>query len=469
VARSVAVIGGGPAGLAAAKAAVEFGMRPTVFERAGQIGGLWRRPGGAAWPGMATNLSRYNCCFSDFPWPGDAPDFPRQPAVFDYLCRYADAFGLHPYLRLRHLVTRGDQVAGFDAVVVASGISATPVVPPLPGSFTGRSLHSSGYRDPEEFLGCRVAVVGTAFSGAEIAAELASAGVAVTAIVSRPMWIVSRYRRHAGGALLPWDLVACTRSGRHARSARTRAEANRAANRRCHELGANPGRLDARLWLDPDSADPPYVVISDQLPELVRAGAVTVEPGRAARLEGDRLRLDTGVGVSCDAIVWCTGYRPDPPLWSGADLAALGADLDDPRQPLLLHRCTFHPDLPGMAFVGLYRGPYFGVIELQARWAAAVLSGQLAPPSPAQLRTGLARELAIRRLRPRPQFPHGDYVELADGIAAELGVLPDSDVLGDALWDEPVIPAHYRLRGPGSAPGLARREIASLRRRIGSS
>lgn len=469
------IIGGGPSGLAAAKAALESGLLPVVFERAGEIGGLWRPGTGAAWPGMATNLSRYSCGFSDFPWPDGAPDFPRQPEMFDYLCRYADAFGLRPYLRLGCPITRGDQLARWDAVIVASGIFAAPVRPALPGSFRGRCVHSSDYRGPEEFLGRRVAVVGMAFSGAEIAAELACAGVAVTAVASRPQWVLPRYRTHPSGALLPWDLVAYTRSARHAsaqhasaqhaRSLRPAAAANRALNRSYHELGANPGRLDPRLRLDPDSPDPPHVVISDQLPGLISSGQVTVEPGRAVRLEPDRLLLDTGTAVPCDAIVWCTGYRPELPWWSAGARTTLGIDLADPLQPLLLHGCTFHPDLPAMAFVGLYRGPYFGVIELQARWACAVLSGQLPPPAPERLRAGMRRELAIRRLRPRPQFPHGDYVGLADSIARELGVLPDIE----ALWDDPVIPAHYRLRGRGRKPALAGREIASLRQRIWSS
>ena len=439
-------------------------MRPTVFERATEIGGLWRPGNGAAWPGMATNLSRYSCCFSDFPWPADAPDFPRQPDMIDYLRRYADTFDLHPAVRLGYPIAGGTQLVGFDAVIVASGIFTTPLVPALPGSFRGPAVHSSNYREPDQFGGCRVAVVGMAFSGTEIATELASANIPVTAVVSCPPWIVPRYRVHAGGARLPWELVAYTRSNRHARSLLTPAAANQLLNRRYHELGANPGRLDARLWLDPDASDPPHVVISDQLPELVRSGQLTVEPGRAVRLGDSYLRLDTGTDVACDAIVWCTGYRPGLAALSGRELAALDFDADDLLQPWLLHRCTFHPALPRTAFVGLYRGPYFGVIELQARWSCAVLSGQLAPPSPAQLRAGLEDELAIRRRRPRPQFPHGDYVGLADIIAAELGVLPDVE----ALWDEPVIPAHYRLCGPGSTPELARREITSLRQRIRS-
>ncbi|MGH3937582.1 MAG: flavin-containing monooxygenase, partial [Pseudonocardiaceae bacterium] len=241
MARSVAIIGAGPAGLTAAKAALECEMRPTVFERATEIGGLWRPGSGAAWPGMATNLSRYSCGFSDFPWPADAPDFPCQPDMFDYLCRYADTFDLHPTMRLGCPITRGAQLAGFDAVIVASGIFTTPLVPALPGAFSGLSVHSSNYRGPDQFRGHRVAVVGMAFSGAEIAAELASAGIPVTAVVSRPLWIVPRYRVHADGALLPWELVAYTRSGRDARSRLASAAANQLLNRCYHELGANPG------------------------------------------------------------------------------------------------------------------------------------------------------------------------------------------------------------------------------------
>lgn len=440
-------------------------MRPTVFERDTQIGGLWRPGTGAAWPGMVANLSRYSCSFSDFPWPAGAPDFPRQADMADYLGRYAGAFGLHPALHLGCPITRGTQLAGFDAVIVASGIFTTPAIPVLPGSFSGLAVHSSDYRGPDQFRGRRVAVVGLAFSGIEIAAELALAGIPVTAVVSRPMWIAPRYRAHPQGARLPWDLVAYTRAARHAGLRLPAAARNQLLHRSYHELGANPGQLDARLWLDPDAPDPPHVVISDQLPVLVRAGRLAVEPGRAVRLGGDGLRLDTGTDVPCDAIVWCTGYRPGLAGLSGSELAVLGFDPDDLLQPWLLHKCTFHPRLPGMAFIGLYRGPYFGVIELQARWSCAVLSGQLPPPSREQQQAGLADELEIRQRRPRPQFPHGDYVGLADSIAAELGVLPDVD----ALWDQPVIPAHYRLRGPGSAPELAQREIASLQRRIRSS
>ena len=90
----------------------------------------------------------------------------------------------------------------------------------------------------------------------------------------------------------------------------------------------------------------------------------------------------------------------------------------------MLYKCTFHPDLPNLAFTGVYRGPYFGVIELQARWAAQVLSGNLSLPSKEVLLKGLEEEIDIKHQSPRQQFPR-DYTEFANSIAKELQCLPD--------------------------------------------
>ncbi|SDM16902.1 flavin-containing monooxygenase [Allokutzneria albata] len=434
--RRYAVIGAGPGGLVAAKELLALGAEPVVFERAGEIGGVWRA-GGLAWPGMSTNLSKHSCCFSDFPWPHDAPDFPCRDDMRTYLHRYAEHFGLTPHLRLREAVTtvRGTIVNGepFDGVIFASGAFGP----------TGTE-----YRGAERYRGKRVVVVGAAFSGAEIAAELAAAGIEVTAVASRPMWLLPRYLDG-----VPWDLV----SYRRDRPRPSYAE----ANRRFARIAVNPGEFDERMRLDPDSDRPPYLVISDLVPAMLRAGALRLEPGRAVRREPGAVVLDTGVRLPCDEVIDCTGHRLGLPYLSPDQRAVLGHDPADLLQPLLLHECTFHPEFLDAAFVGLYRGPYFGVMELQARWAAAVLTGAL--PRPSGMRAGLERQLEIREQRPRPQFPHGDYVGMADRLAAEIGVLPDPPP------DGPLLPAHYRLHGPGRAPDLARAEIAFVARRTAGS
>src|SRR2546427_12971141 len=68
------------------------------------------------------------------------------------------------------------------------------------------------------------------------------------------------------------------------------------------------------------------------------------------------------------------------PFFSDKRRELLDFSPEDRLQPVLLHKCTFHPDMPSLAFVGVYRGPFFGVMELQARWACAVISDSRSLP-----------------------------------------------------------------------------------------
>src|ERR1700761_55430 len=73
----VAVLGAGPSGLAAAKALLEHGICPVIFEAETGSGGMWGSPGRGAWADFArTNISRYSCCFSDLAWPEGSEVFP---------------------------------------------------------------------------------------------------------------------------------------------------------------------------------------------------------------------------------------------------------------------------------------------------------------------------------------------------------------------------------------------------------
>jgi len=91
-------------------------------------------------------------------------------------------------------------------------------------------------------------------------------------------------------------------------------------------------------------------------------------------------------------------------------------------------------------------------------WICAVLGGEVASPERDRQLAGIAAERKIRERRPRPQFPHRDYLEMADSLATELGVLPEPG--------SPVVPAQYWLHGPGAAPEVGRSEIEAARRRM---
>jgi dimethylaniline monooxygenase (N-oxide forming) len=483
---TVAVIGAGPAGLASAKAALEYGLTPTVFERAPQPGGLWR-PGGFVRPALATNVSRFTSTFSDHAWPAGTPDFPSAPAVADYLTGYAREFGIEPHLHLGCEVVGlehegpgwrvvwennsrrpgdrfGDQrfERRFDAVVVASGFFAEPVVPRLPGALDGLVLHSGDYRDAAQFSGRRVVVVGAAFSGSEIAVELAEAGAAVTAVAPRPRWLLPRcVPSPVAGRPVPHDLFTRIRAARTDAADVEAPERNRRRNRFLDELGGNPGRLGDEFHLDPDSTVPPHVVISDGFTAAVEDGKVALLRGRVARLEHSSAVLGDGRRIPADALVWCTGYRPRLSFLPGWVQRATEYDPADMLQPLLLHDGVFPAEVERLCFVGMYRGPYLGTVELQARWACSVLAGDLPPPGADDVARGIADARRVRLQRPRPQFPYDDMA-LADRIGRALGVLHPPEAYPDPdgwYWSAPVIPAHYRMAGPRSAPVAAARQI----------
>jgi len=125
--------------------------------------------------------------------------------------------------------------------------------------------------------------------------------------------------------------------------------------------------------------------------------------------------------------------------------------------------------LPNMAFVGIYRGTNWGVMELQARWANMVFAGILPSPSTKAMLEGIDSELIIRTQKPRPQFPHDSSVELLESLGKEIGVIPNMECLkanDPQLYSEmlhtPIISAHYRLSGFGKNPAVAKQIIDEL-------
>ena len=116
-----------------------------------------------------------------------------------------------------------------------------------------------------------------------------------------------------------------------------------------------------------------------------------------------------GTSESVDALVCATGYELDLPYLDAELRAVLGPDL-------ALYQGTLHPDLPGFGVVGqfLAQGPYFPLLELQARWIVGVLAGVVAPPD--------ERTCAPRSRSRGRRSPHH---LLALTLAAELGVAPD--------------------------------------------
>ncbi|MFC8618060.1 flavin-containing monooxygenase [Micromonospora purpureochromogenes] len=393
---SVAVIGAGAAGLATLKALADAGVPAVCFEAGDQVGGLWvyGSPGSPAYRTLHLNTSRRRTEFADHPMPAHWPDYPDHTRVAGWLADYADRFGLHQSVRLRHTVDRVVPEAGdrwtvyadgpdgpvsvtVAAVVVANGHNRVPKspVPPPPGTCTARQLHSHAYRGPEPLAGRRVLVVGGGNSAMDIAVDASYAAARTLLSLRRGVWVVPKHllgrpSDTLNGALarrLPWRL--------RQRISQTMLTATVGPPTRYGLPAPAHGFLQD------------HPTLSDGLLSRLTHGEIEVRPGIAG-FDGDRVTFTDGRADEVDLVIWCTGYRVDLPF---LDPALLG----DRPDALPLYRHVFHPDVPGLAFVGLMQstGAAFPLVEAQARLVAAQLAGTYALPDPARQHADIRAEL----------------------------------------------------------------------------
>jgi cation diffusion facilitator CzcD-associated flavoprotein CzcO len=194
------VVGAGPAGLAAAASLKARGREAVILEKADAVGTVWRRH----YDRLHLHTDRARSGLPGLSMPKAYGRYPSRAQVIEYLEAYAAKFELRPVFNTAVSAIRRDgsawrAEAGQESwrapvVVVATGWADFPYAPTWPGmeTFGGSILHSSAYRNPAPFAGKRVLVVGYGNSGAEIALDLAEAGIDVTLSVRSPVNIVPR-------------------------------------------------------------------------------------------------------------------------------------------------------------------------------------------------------------------------------------------------------------------------------------
>jgi dimethylaniline monooxygenase (N-oxide forming) len=472
--RAIAVIGGGPAGLVTARYLKKHGFEPFVFEASSAVGGQWNAasPSSAVWPGMRTNTSRILTAFSDLDHPAGTNVYPSQTDMGSYLARYAEAMGLAPHLRLSTSVDLVDQAPGggwivrarhggevsseiFSRAVIATGYCRAPDVPEIAGlqGFAGRGgvVHSSQYEGLETYRGQSVLVAGCSISALEIASELAAAGVKVSVTMRRQRYVLQKLL-----AGVPTDHVAFTRFA--AQCGRTLPPEAIAAGMKQMVLSkcGSPDQFGAPK--PDDNIFAAGLTQSQNYLGLVAEGRIRPRPWIEA-VDGRAVIFADGSREDFDAVILGTGFKLSLPFLADATAASLGFD----GQSIDLYDHTLHPDLKGLGFVGLYSliGPYFPVLELQARWLAYLWAGLCPTPSSEMAREGVAASRA-RRGGPRDIPMHA----LAGLFANNAGVEPRPSAwpaLERALWFGPLSPASFRLTGPDADPEAPARMIAAAR------
>lgn len=191
---------------------------------------------------------------------------------------------------------------------------------------------------------------------------------------------------------------------------------------------------------DDQKTKQPYLAVSDWYADLVRSGLITLSNGKVEGLEGTSAVLTNGDGQIDDvaAVVVATGFDASPCL-DFLPESVLGKLNHSPRhleQPVALaFHGTHHPEVPRLGFVGFYRSPYWGVMQMQARVLSRLWSESGDPSVAPKLSEKLEQDGSVQRtldLRDDPrlsQFPMGDYPFLVQEMAEALGLPIEAPVI----------------------------------------
>jgi dimethylaniline monooxygenase (N-oxide forming) len=467
--RTVAVIGAGPGGLTAARYLKSEGFEPVIFEQGARIGGQWSGDPAhsGVWPSMRTNTSRILTSFSDLPHDPDSPTFPTNQAVGEYLQRYAELFDLGRCVQLKTPVRELRRDADgwivsidagkerFDHVVIATGRYNKPAIPDVPGlpSFSGSGgvNHAFSYKHPEAFRGLRVLVAGCSISSLEIASDLATLGASRVVVTNRKQ----RYVLPKLITGVPTDHLAFTRFAAMAEESFPLDAVGAGLKQFVLGAAGSPEQFGAPK--PPDSIFEANITQCQFFLPLVAEGRIAVKPWIDG-VDGQAVRFADGSAESFDAILFGTGYDLHLPFLSDDIRRTLDAD----AHHLDLYKFTFHPELPGLAFLGLFEliGPYFPVLELQGRWVAYTLSGARPAPSKDELEAGIGAYQA-RRGGPQALPTHAAALLFARaaGVDPDLDRWPD---LARPLMFGPLAPISFRMSGRDSLSDAPQRFAAEV-------
>ncbi|KAJ5904198.1 FAD-dependent pyridine nucleotide-disulfide oxidoreductase [Penicillium tannophilum] len=386
----------------------------------------------------------------------------------------------------------------FDLLVVATGYFAQKHIPSIPGleelALAGRVVHSSdlqnskGILRDENFLAHGdIAVIGGSMSGVEAASAVAlhqsswkshNEGQADKHVVhhvhSRPFWTLPTHLPHETSetvSFLPLDLAMYDLGRRppgpieyalgvipEEKVAKTNEYFSSLLGAEYKEFGHMQGDASQSK-----NSRPPWVAIGNSYAEFVRSGAIQSTLGRAMSVEMNQATNLSTVEIASDgqtstldniaAVVLATGFTPfDSLSLLPADvLAALEYSEDDPFLPLVLDKgSTIRSEIPDLGFVGFYRGPYWGVMEMQARFLGAEWAKENRQAS-----TTEDQRQSLRVLRDsetnfqRGQFPMGDYVGLMESFTKDLGI-DRAGLSEDDSRSGPAIPARYTYNHPST-------------------
>lgn len=380
----VAIIGGGPAGLAMGRALATFGVDFEILEQLDDFGGLWNRDWDKSpiYDSAHFISSRTMSAFVDYPMPDDWPDYPRHDQILAYVRAFAREHGLYDKTRFKAEVTAttpgpdgwtvetaDGAVTRYRWLVCANGATWDAKIPELKGDFDGVIRHSGTYNSAAELDGKRVLVVGGGNSGADITCDAAQRADHAGISLRRGYWFIPK---HFNG--LPTDVYA---------SQQPKVPLwirQKVLKRRLKGLIGDLTRLGLP---EPDhELLETHPLMNDQMLHYLRHGDITVYPD-IDRLDGREVVFKGGQRAAFDEIILATGYN-----WSAPFLP--DGTVSEGRFKLPL--CIFAPDRDDLFFISFIKAAGSSITLFgDMAWIIARAIAAADTPEHARLRAEIER------------------------------------------------------------------------------
>ncbi|EOD28543.1 hypothetical protein EMIHUDRAFT_413815 [Emiliania huxleyi CCMP1516] len=427
--KKVAVIGAGVAGLQLAeRLGKKSGLEVTIFEKTNKVGGVWS----ANYADFGLQVPKELYEFPAFPYPeGKSWDkFPKGAQVQEYIEAFAEHAGLRQLIRFDTsvlslqkrergwLVTHAPNGQGtegvqepFDFVVVATGMygGASPHIPSAPGKeeFEGALLHSFHFREREQARGKRVVVVGGGKSAVDCAVAAVKGGAEeVTLLFRAAHWPVPRYILN----LIPFKFATYSRFGHallpthhdvsslvwwlHALFTPLKWLVWRLVEIIFRLQFQIPKEMLPRSRIEIDVFTGGQI-LTYEARDLINAGKLKICRDAIARYTPAGVALKQGAPISCDMVVYGTGFTKTYNYLEPCVRDALQLQ----RDGLYLYRSVLPVGVPDIAFLGAEVSTFNNILThgLQAAWLSSVLGGEVKLPSASEMQRSVEQEMHWKR------------------------------------------------------------------------
>ncbi|KAM9972808.1 hypothetical protein ACTFIR_012177 [Dictyostelium discoideum] len=485
----IGIIGGGPSGIASAKAAIECGFDVVIFEKQDDIGGVWSIKNGKAWDNMKTHISYVSMSFSDYFW--DVPEerkpfHPSREEMYTYFYNYCKHFNILDKFKLKTNVIDVNQINDtkkwlvkyyttnndsdvefneeiFDFVIISTGFFAKKKEINIKNkfkNFNGKIWTSDQYKNQNQFKDKRVLIIGGFSSGIEIACDISNVTKNLYIICNKKNWIVKRMFPNNELNLPVVDH--CIQYREFQYKEMPDIEFNIIKNKILNITSQNQRENEYFKMTIPDYKTS-SVIISDNFLDILKSGEIKLINKTINYCENNNIIFgdeNETTTIEFDDIICCDGYDIDLSFFNDKIKEKISHDFSYPHMPIVLHKHVFSPDLENIGFIGLFKGASMIEYELQARWVVYCWANISKLPTREQMLHGISKEFEIRNQKDPsdiPQFILKSSIRYCDEIAKEIGCLPDFEKLKqsdpylyDILWNKMYHPAAYRLVGPFS-------------------